>query len=108
MRVFETTELLAEPVTGPTRYRELLHEASMSLGLCVLPAASADPHPPHAEDEVYYVLKGRAQIMVDGKHHPVQPGSLIFVPRNADHAFHSISEDLQLLVFFAQPQGGNR
>jgi mannose-6-phosphate isomerase-like protein (cupin superfamily) len=107
MKLFETHELLAEQATAVKPYHEFLRESSMSLGLYVLPAGGTDPQQPHAEDEVYYVLNGRAQITVNGKQHPVQPGSLIFVPKQADHRFHSISEELQLLVFFAPAEGGN-
>jgi hypothetical protein len=35
----------------------------------------------------------------------VGPGSVIFVKARAGHRFHSITEDLKLLVFFAPPEG---
>lgn len=54
-----------------------------------------------AFEEVYVILNGRGQIMVDGEHRPVQKGSIIFVGKHLEHRFHSIEEDLQILVFFA-------
>ena len=45
--------------TAPT-YTEVLRVPSMSVGSYVLPAGSVDPQQPHAEDEVYVILQGRA------------------------------------------------
>lgn len=35
------------------------------------------------------------------KTYAVEPGSLIFVAANIEHRFHTITEDLTVLVFFA-------
>jgi mannose-6-phosphate isomerase-like protein (cupin superfamily) len=82
-------------------YREFLRVESMSAGLYVLEAGAADPQTPHAQDEVYYVVSGRAEIDVAGETRPVQQGSVIFVGKGVEHRFHSIAERLELLVLFA-------
>jgi quercetin dioxygenase-like cupin family protein len=46
-------------------------------------------------------VKGKARIKVGNEDHPVQPGSIVFVEKNVEHRFHSIEEDLEVLVFFA-------
>ncbi|MGI0150246.1 MAG: cupin domain-containing protein, partial [Thermoplasmata archaeon] len=56
---------------------------------------------PHAEDEVYYVLRGRASIRVGSEDRDVHPGSMVYVPARVEHRFHHIRERLSLLVFFA-------
>ena len=79
----------------------------MSLGLYVLEAgADRSRRRPHAEDEVYYVISGRATVRVDGRDSPVGPGSVVFVGRRVDHRFHSITERLELLVVFAPAESG--
>jgi len=40
---------------------------SISAGLYVLEAGADDPQGPHRQDEIYYVIAGRAQIRVDGE-----------------------------------------
>ena len=35
----------------------------------------------------------------------VEPGHLFTVPARVEHGFHSITDDLLLLVFFAPPEG---
>jgi mannose-6-phosphate isomerase-like protein (cupin superfamily) len=71
------------------------------MGVYVLPAGGDDPQTPHSEDEVYYVVSGRAVLRVAGRDQPVQAGSVVFVERNAEHHFHSVDEELTALVFFA-------
>jgi mannose-6-phosphate isomerase-like protein (cupin superfamily) len=73
----------------------------MSLGLYVLPAGGVDPQQPHNEDEVYYIVSGQGQIDVADETRPVQPGSIVFVAAHVPHKFHSITEELKILVFFA-------
>jgi mannose-6-phosphate isomerase-like protein (cupin superfamily) len=101
MKQFEVSQLLAERERGQRAYLEFLRVPSMSLGIYSLPAGGTDPQKPHKEDEVYYVLQGRAMIRVGTEDRAVEPGSLVFVAANAEHRFHSITEDLTLLVFFA-------
>jgi mannose-6-phosphate isomerase-like protein (cupin superfamily) len=82
-------------------YLEFLRRDALSCGLYVLEAGADDPQSPHAEDEVYLVLSGRARLRVDGRDQPVGPGSVVFVARNVPHRFADVSERLSVLVLFA-------
>jgi quercetin dioxygenase-like cupin family protein len=44
-------------------------------------------------------------ITVGDEDRPVQPGNILFVAADVNHRFHSITEDLLLLVFFAPAEG---
>jgi mannose-6-phosphate isomerase-like protein (cupin superfamily) len=77
----------------------------MSAGIYELPAGDIDPQQPHTEDEVYYVIRGRAAIQVGDEVRDVAPGTVIFVSAGVEHRFHSIAEDLTVLVIFAPPRG---
>ena len=101
VKIFEYDEISQSRAQSGDSYLQFLNEASLSLGLYVLPAGSTDTQSPHAEDEVYYVVSGRATVEVAGERRPVQPGSIIFVAKEVDHRFVDIEEDLSLLVFFA-------
>ena len=46
-------------------YREFLRVPAMSAGLYVLPAGGTDLQKPHHEDEMYYVVRGRACFKAD-------------------------------------------
>ncbi|MDQ3930326.1 MAG: cupin domain-containing protein [Chloroflexota bacterium] len=101
MEAFELGELLDERTQSERPYLEFLRKSSMSAGIYVLPAGGVDAQKPHTEDELYYVVSGRATIMVGGEDRPAQAGSAVFVGANVEHRFHSIEEELVLLVFFA-------
>jgi mannose-6-phosphate isomerase-like protein (cupin superfamily) len=82
-------------------YTEFLRVASMSAGVYVLPAGALDRQSPHREDEVYYVVRGRAKFRRGEEEMPVQAGDVLFVKAEEPHRFHTISEELVLLVVFA-------
>jgi len=106
MEAFEISEVSAARVESGDRYLQFLNQGSMSLGLYVLPAGSTDTQTPHAEDEIYYVVSGRASVDVAGELRPVRPGSIIFVAKEVEHRFFDIEEELSLLVFFAPQHAG--
>jgi mannose-6-phosphate isomerase-like protein (cupin superfamily) len=82
-------------------YLQFLKVPSMRMGVYALGAGADDTQPTHNEDEVYYVLSGRGTLRVESEEHPVQSGSLVFVAAHATHKFHSITEPLEVLVFFS-------
>lgn len=98
---FESSTLLAQQIVKGEPFLEFLRRDSMSAGLYVLDAGADDTQQPHAEDELYYVLEGRAVLEVGGDQRPVQPGSLVFVAAGVAHRFHSIASKLSVLAFFA-------
>jgi len=82
-------------------YLEFLRVPAMSAGVYVLPAGGGDPQKPHREDELYYVVRGRARMRIGSEHAEVLAGSVIFVEAEAEHRFYDIEEELEVLVFFA-------
>ena len=101
MQAYELSHLISEREASSKLYLEFLKVPDLSMGLYVLPASGQDPQSPHTEDEVYYVVSGHARIMVANEDQEVHPGSIIYVAKNVAHHFHSIEEDLTVLVFFA-------
>ena len=83
------------------RYLEFLRVPAMSAGVYVLPAGGADPQSPHKEDEMYYVVRGRARMRAGSEDQAVGEGSIIFVAAELEHRFYDITDELVVLVFFA-------
>ncbi len=104
MDVFELADVVTAHQEGGAAYHEFFVASRLSMGLYVLPAGQPDPQSPHTEDEVYYVVQGRGSVRVDGEDRPVGPGSIIYVGESVEHHFHSITEELSLLVVFAPPR----
>jgi quercetin dioxygenase-like cupin family protein len=105
METFDINQVAAERAASGRLYREFLRRPTLSAGLYELAAGAEDPQKPHTEDEVYYVLRGRARFRSGGRDRPVAAGAVIFVPAREEHRFHAITEDLSLLVLFAPAEG---
>ena len=103
--VFELAELAARRASTGDRWLEFFRTGTLRTGLYVLPVEGVDDQNPHTEDEVYYVIDGRAVLDIDGEDHPVAPGSVLYVRAQVPHRFHSIREELLVLVFFASGKG---
>jgi len=96
--------LLNERARGGRPYLEFLRSQSMSIGLYVLDPGAIDGQRPHAEDEAYIVLAGRARFTAADDTRDVVPGDTIYVPAGVPHRFHDITEQLRLIVVFAPPE----
>jgi mannose-6-phosphate isomerase-like protein (cupin superfamily) len=108
MQAFELTQLISQREARDQLYLEFLKVPDLSMGLYALPAGGKDPQSPHTEDEVYYVVSGQAKILVANEDRDVQAGSIIHVAKNVAHHFHSIEQDLTVLVFFAPAEYSNK
>jgi mannose-6-phosphate isomerase-like protein (cupin superfamily) len=104
--IVELEQVLEAARAAGGQWREFMRAGMFSAGVYRLFAGEVDRQAPHAEDELYYVLAGRAELEVEGQRHAVKPGSLAFVPRLAEHRFVDIVDDLELLVIFAPPETG--
>lgn len=101
MQSFELADLIERQAKGDGPYLEFLRVPALNCGLYVLPAGKPDPQQPHDEDEVYYVISGHGRFTCENEEIAAGPGSIIYVKAEAEHRFHSITEDLTILVFFA-------
>ncbi len=108
MQAYEVAQLISRHEASRKLYLEFLKVHDLSMGLYVLPAGGTDPQLPHTEDEVYYVVSGRARIKVADEDRAVQAGSIVYVAKNVEHRFHSIEEELTVIVFFAPAEYTNR
>jgi mannose-6-phosphate isomerase-like protein (cupin superfamily) len=108
MQAFELAQLLSQQKSSDRLYHEFLRVPALSMGLYVLRAGGADPQSPHTEDEVYYVARGKGKIRVGEEDRDVEAGSIVYVEKNLEHHFHSIEEELKILVFFAPAEYSNK
>ena len=98
---FDLPAVSAERAQAQKLYLEFLRVPALSAGVYVLPAGGKDPQKPHQQDEVYYVVRGRAKMRVASEEQVVKPGTVIFVPAKVEHRFFDIAEELEVLVLFA-------
>jgi len=98
--VFGLDQLLARRLQVGKSYLEFLRVPAISAGIYVLSKGANDPQQPHTEDEIYYVINGKAKIRIGAEVRSVGEGSVIFVDAGVEHRFLDIEQDLVVLVVF--------
>ena len=93
-------------IPGPAGERAVIVLRRGSLDV----ALSVPQHPskqtPHAQDEFYFIIRGRGFLLHDGKRDPFESGDVLFVAAGTEHQFEDTSDDLALWRVFYGPQGG--
>jgi mannose-6-phosphate isomerase-like protein (cupin superfamily) len=98
---FDLGELLSALRASGEPWFEFLRVPSLRAGLYVLAPGAWDHQTPHQEDEVYYVVAGRATFEAGQERREAIPGALIYVAAGQEHRFTEIFEELRVLVFFS-------
>src|SRR5215468_2268741 len=98
---YTISELEAKREEAGKLYLEFLRIPAMTAGVYVLKAGQQDPQRPHKEDEMYYIVRGRARMRAANEDREVTAGDAIFVAANVEHRFYDVVEELVVLVFFA-------
>jgi mannose-6-phosphate isomerase-like protein (cupin superfamily) len=105
MQAFELDKVAAQCAREKRAWLEFLRVGTLSAGVYRLKAGEEDKQQPHTEDEVYYVVSGKASFRAGPEQMPIGPGSVLYVERAVAHRFFDVREDLTVLVFFAPPEG---
>ncbi|PYH44022.1 cupin domain-containing protein [Aspergillus saccharolyticus JOP 1030-1] len=93
------SESFPDPSHGDLTWRTLFTQpntptSDLSAGIAVCP-----PHTGclcahrHTQAELYYVLEGRATVTIDGQSHPVEKGTAVFIPGDAEHSVMNTSDE---------------
>ena len=101
-KAYDTGDLTAMLDALDRPYLEFLVVNTMKAGVYGLAAGSKDTQSPHAKDEFYVVLEGKAQFQCGDAVTPVRPGTLLYVRAGEPHKFLDIEEDLKVLVIFSE------
>ncbi len=99
--VFALDQLLDRQIATGRSYLEFLRVPAMSAGIYVLPVGATDPQKPHEQDEIYYVIRGKAKMRIGAEERSVSQGNVIFVEAGREHQFFDLERELVLLVIFA-------
>ncbi|PYI07225.1 RmlC-like cupin [Aspergillus sclerotiicarbonarius CBS 121057] len=104
-------ESFPDPSHGQLTWRTLFTQPNTPTSDLAAGIAICPPHMGHlcahrhTQAELYYVLKGRATVTIDGQPHQVEKGSAIFIPGDAEHSVMNDSDqEFEWLYVFP---GGN-
>jgi mannose-6-phosphate isomerase-like protein (cupin superfamily) len=65
-----------------------------------------DTQQPHAQDEIYVVVRGSGWFVNGEERHRFDAGDILFVPAGVAHRFEEHSEDTLVWVVFYGREGG--
>lgn len=105
--VVDISEVIGQNLIRHPVYQEFIRVSALSVGLYRLPVGAMDPQRPHNQDEVYYVVSGRARLSLGLEEFQIKAGSVAYVAAGHPHQFHTIEEELIIVVFFAPAEEGN-
>jgi mannose-6-phosphate isomerase-like protein (cupin superfamily) len=75
-----------------------------TLSLELFAPKGQDYQTPHAQDELYIVVRGGGTFLVEDEPFEFKPGDVLFVPARRDHRFIRFTDDLLLWVVFWGPR----
>ncbi len=104
------TESWSSPSRGSVTWWELFGgdvtaTEEITAGIAEIPVGSDSPPRGHHHDaaEMYFVVAGRGEVVVDGQPTPVGVGSAVWIPADVEHfARNTGDETLRLLYVFGR------
>ena len=99
VRVYDVNMILRD--IGNDWCHTFIYDTSMDVGVLRLKPGDTDPQSPHANDEIYYIIRGDGFLNIEGKDIPIREGMVIFVPAKKKHRFHGNKNELIALYVFA-------
>lgn len=101
-KIFQLDDLISRVEGSEPCFLEYLRMPGLTSALYYLPAGAKDMQAPHLEDEIYFVVSGKATLRIGDDEKEVGSGSILYVRATEEHSFFNISEDLTLLAFFGK------
>jgi len=93
-------------IPGPAGERSALVLQRGTLDIRLSRPLTPNEQAPHAQDELYVILRGRGVLFHDGKRESFEPGDILFVAAGTEHHYEDFTEDLALWRVFYGPGGG--
>jgi mannose-6-phosphate isomerase-like protein (cupin superfamily) len=93
-------------IPGPAGERSVVVLQRGTLDVALGTPARPNEQTPHAQDEVYIVIRGRGVLFHNGKRDPFEAGDFLFVAAATEHRFEDFSDDLLVWRVFYGPRGG--
>ena len=95
----------AEAVSDDEESIEKLRTDAVSLEIMTFEEGDEDPMHAHAEDEIYHIDSGNAQLNVEGDTYDVSEGDVIHLEPGTDHQFLNFEDELVMTVLYAPAKG---
>ncbi|HEY3401837.1 MAG TPA: cupin domain-containing protein [Ohtaekwangia sp.] len=111
--VFPIKDFLAQlPLEATERWPEGVWDVEAfrngTMSLILFAPKGKDYQTFHEQDELYMVMKGEGELVIEGVTHAFKTGDVLFVPALKHHHFENFSDDLITWAVFWGPKGGEK
>lgn len=89
--------------SSPLPTSALFKSTDLEVIRLVLPAGKAVPPHAVAGDITVQCLGGRLDVTVDGRHHPLHPGQLLYLPGGVRHGVEALDDACALVTIALRP-----
>ena len=96
-----------EGIPGPAGERAVMALKRGTLDIALSIPLRLNQQAPHAQDEIYFIVRGRGVLVHNSTRDPFESGDLLFVAAGTEHQFEEITEDFALWRVFYGPNGGD-
>ena len=83
---------------------EVMRHGTMSVE--IFAPKEKDFQTPHTQDELYFIVRGNGEFVLDGTPYTFGPGDVLFAAAGVDHRFTHFTPDFVTWVVFYGPIGG--
>jgi mannose-6-phosphate isomerase-like protein (cupin superfamily) len=80
--------------------------AGGTMSVEVFAPKNEDLQQPHTQDELYFIQRGKGELVINGQRFDAAAGDAFFVAAGALHRFENFSDDFVTWVVFYGKQGG--
>ena len=80
--------------------------AGGSMSVEVFAPRDRDRQQPHAQDELYFIQRGTAHLLIGAQRYDCASGDAFFVAAGVEHRFEDFSDDFVTWVVFYGAHGG--
>lgn len=85
-------------------FEELFKHGTLSVE--IYSPKNIDNQKPHDKDEIYVIISGYSNFILENESTKVKKGDFLFVPAGKEHHFEAFSNDFSTWVFFYGQKGG--
>jgi quercetin dioxygenase-like cupin family protein len=107
MNAFQVREVADRLARADEESSETLRTDAVSAEVMRFEPGDEDPMHAHAEDEIYHVHAGVAELEAGGEVTPVSAGDVIHLEPGTEHRFRDFEEELVMTVLYAPAKGSN-
>lgn len=103
MENFRVEELIEYSSEKRVRKKLLQSDGLISEMVCYEPGQDTVPHHHPNQDEIFYVVEGNGTIRIGEETVAVSASSVVFAPRDTQHAISAAADSRLVILFFKGP-----